>query len=1239
MKVMDKTKGAISIFLVIILVPMLTMSALFVDASKVHLGKSVAASAGDLALNTALTNYDTLLKDMYGIFATAQDCQELYTKLEDYFTTCIQSAGLSEAAAQSYADALLSQLGLAAGEGSASDLLNLKVVDFSANKLQDANLANPAILKSQIVNFMKYRSPINTGLGFVTSLQSFSSLSEQTDLVEKRQNYYEEEKNVMENLKKAWEYINSFNNSNAAKPNYYSSMKSAIDGYQNTYQNNVNLKTIKDLYDTQGYTSYYYNVRKENKSVKDCEGNITTDSVWIFSNSSTTLYDYSHYWDKSIGGYDKNTLPTEAKIKELVVNFYSALNAMESYKASIKSANGEYDVQALAQNLRSGNLAGYSAKTQSVYSTYCKLKNAMIWVEAYDSAGLTDNDGNPITAQTIKNTRITANGTTKTISEFFGDVSVKFENAMNSFQPIAARYSQYSSNIISSGKTGTDGVNNTVAAIATQTNGYLTELNAAIQNLEGAITYLGYAKTSVESGGALSKAKGSWSSAADGLSNTSMGKQDQAEIEQLGTYLNAEEMQNLMTRLGNVKSHLEATKTQIQGYKYQDKFIGDVSSYNAVHDALSAKIGDSNLKDIALNESSINTLGTVDWFNWSSGNINTDWLNDSGQSPDLTRDKLNFYTYLYTHFAGNTDTQGQTQLKTPNESEGQNVYDNIKTKSGESAKSDANVSSGSNVSGNNIVGNPDLPSANHSGSTNKMNEVNTGDSAAENTSNGLDGLLKGLLNAVSNAAEDLRDNLYVSDYILSMFSYDTIENEYKKKNGTDTAELKTLTLFPINAENNLAYGSEVEYILYGDTNAKNVKDAYTTIYGIRLAFNLIYAFMTAEIRDTAFAMATPISAATLGVIPVPLIQAVIIIGIACCESGLDISDLKQGEAVPLFKTSDTWRTSPSGLVEYAKGKGKEALQDFSKAAVDATSQKLSEFLDMTDEQLNENLDLYKDQLETHLGTAFDNTIGNAANSAIQKLTTLANDAIEQSYADSSVNIKQYISDGLDSWIAGESGDPSDLFYIAKREAVNIIKTQYIDSVVQALKNAKDTASGTVETVANNLNTTLEVIRKKVLEQVTTGCDAIVNYKTQMLNEVKDSMSEGADSLKKTLDGKIDDLFGETNTQSIANEDKTSVATLFAFRYSDYLRLFLMIGLFSNPDALLARTADVVQVNMRKQAEYDKFLMSNAAAYVEVTATVRVEPTLLALPLFADTTRDLETNRYWYEFQYHDIRGY
>ena len=57
-----KRRGAISVFLVVVLVPMLVMSATMVDVSRVNLGNAMAVSAGDLTANTVLTNYDYQLK-------------------------------------------------------------------------------------------------------------------------------------------------------------------------------------------------------------------------------------------------------------------------------------------------------------------------------------------------------------------------------------------------------------------------------------------------------------------------------------------------------------------------------------------------------------------------------------------------------------------------------------------------------------------------------------------------------------------------------------------------------------------------------------------------------------------------------------------------------------------------------------------------------------------------------------------------------------------------------------------------------------------------------------------------------------------------------------------------------------------------------------------------------------------------------------------------------------------------
>ena len=71
-KFMKQTRGAISIFLVIVLLPMMTLASVFVDSARIQLANSMAESAGDLTLNTALTNYDSEMKNLYGQEAQAK---------------------------------------------------------------------------------------------------------------------------------------------------------------------------------------------------------------------------------------------------------------------------------------------------------------------------------------------------------------------------------------------------------------------------------------------------------------------------------------------------------------------------------------------------------------------------------------------------------------------------------------------------------------------------------------------------------------------------------------------------------------------------------------------------------------------------------------------------------------------------------------------------------------------------------------------------------------------------------------------------------------------------------------------------------------------------------------------------------------------------------------------------------------------------------------------------------------
>ncbi len=1245
MDFVKKTKGAVSIFLVIILVPMMTVSALFVDASRISLARSVAASAGDLTLNTALTDYDTVLKDMYGLFATAQNTDELYESLEDYYRTCITSSGVSEVDADSLVGQIMSQLALVGEDSDTSDMLNMQMVDFDVSKRSDANLANATILEKQIVDFMKYRGPINTGLSFLSAIQTLKTLSKQSELVDKRQEYYTQQQTVMETLETAWKEINAYNSLDLIqKSNFFSDMKADFnnsDKWQNRYKIDVNRKTIMDLYDTQNYIDYYCSITQKEENAKTASGSSFSENVWKFvytaTGSTGPLKSYIDYYPKSVGGYDKGTLPTADEITTLMNSFYKNLQSMDSYKAMLtheSSPDDVYDLQYLVQANRK-DLKPYTSSVSNVYTTYQKLKNAMVWVEAYSDKDKT----------ALKNGEIEVNSKTDTLANHFVAIEKKYEKTMSDASNLVKVFSDIAQNL-PAGITNTSGVSGVVKGISDSVSYYVNTLDSAAKHLDKAADLIASAKTSV-SGGDLSKAKEAWKSAADDseLKNTPMGRQDKAEIQELGTYLNTADMDKMISRLRAISANLKKNIEQIKGYKFDGTFIGDIKDYSAVKAAIERKVGAEKLKSVELSKEKL--ISQADgWFDWQSGSLNVDWINDSGTQVRLhgETDKLNFYSYLYTHF--NTgEVSSETTTKQEDESNGKSFYEDIKTKSASSATESSEGADAGNISSKkellNLIG-EGWPSYGKGGSETPSAKVKTGESAAKDTSASLSSMFQKLAAAAVDLGTDLRDKLYVSDYIISMFSYDTIENEKKAaaKKGDKDGDLTTLTLTPINATNNYAYGKEVEYIIYGGSNASNLTKAYGSIYGIRFGFNVIYAFTDSSIRDTAFAIATPISAATLGVIPVPLIQAAIIIGIACCESALDLQELKSGESVPLFKNKNTWKCSIKGLMTTVKKSVGDVLKKFGESAVDKGLEQINDLLDKTDDELNEFIKDNTDKVVDAATTSFDTLVARHANTAIQKLTTLCNNAIEEHMREPATNMVNKVNQGLDEWLAEEGSNvdkASDLGYIVKAEAVKIIKEKYVQTVIDQMQQIAEKASGAVADAANMLGELMERIKITISDAIIKSSNKVIEYKEKMKDDLKESIKGGAGKVKETLNKQIDGVFGSgAGTNST---DSTGMASLLSFSYSDYLRLFLMIGLYQNENAILLRTGDVIQANMRQKPENKDFQLSKSATYLDFYAKVQVKPTLLALPLFAQVEKNPVEESGWYTIEYEATKGY
>ena len=66
-------RGSVTIFITLILIPTIIITAVFIDGARIKLYSNQAVMAADNYAEAVLTQYDNLLKELYGIFAVSQD--------------------------------------------------------------------------------------------------------------------------------------------------------------------------------------------------------------------------------------------------------------------------------------------------------------------------------------------------------------------------------------------------------------------------------------------------------------------------------------------------------------------------------------------------------------------------------------------------------------------------------------------------------------------------------------------------------------------------------------------------------------------------------------------------------------------------------------------------------------------------------------------------------------------------------------------------------------------------------------------------------------------------------------------------------------------------------------------------------------------------------------------------------------------------------------------------------------
>lgn len=1360
---MYKNKGAISIFLVIVLVPMLVFSSIFVDMSRINLAKSVAESSGELTLNTALTNYDAVLKDMYGLFATSQDTDELFENLENYYRQCIEAAGVAEADADNYVDQIMQFI---KSETGTDDMLNMNLTSFEVTKPTGGSLANPAVLKSQIVEFMKYRGPINLGTGIFDALSILKNVKKQTQLVDNKNKFYDQQTSMMEKLESVWSELEDYQYRDAFT--MYKGDKCTFPDGQYLLKSYERMNDCVPMLKTSvAYVVRYLYFANSNFNISSSG----VQNFGVAQNTNPSDEDYTEIWkvtQTDTNEYKIEAEPSKTSVSTLKADLktaFAAVQALEKQNALVDQLmQGNSNMSTtekikIVVNFKSSLGSGYHANIKNMVQALVELKNSMNGCEddlsKYYVIVNTDSNGNKTLSFTEDSEESGARPLAGFINGQFSHLSTT-SGHIQQYNALVSRVHTFwreSKDVVINARSY---VKSATQAAETYAWTFDSFLEGKIKKLDNALGTLSTIKSELSNSESdYNKALAAWKSSANGLSGETIGDNDLSEIAKLEKVLTVAKVEALYTRVQSAKTSLESLRNQVGQFKVLGKAWKELEnngsiSYNTLQNLLttdqknsianvakSSNTGTENVNGVtATYDKAYDSVVTTLQAKVESTVIKTEWTaSEAASSPNLTKNQVELYTWLYNNFydeasvksrfdtnktLDNYTPAGDTTTSTDISSNKDNA-DDSQTDMENKADEYNKKTTPSGTTPNRTYDTSFLPSGEWSGVLQALegnSDTGTDSEALLSSSTNALNTLDGVMNLVGDMATTLRDDLYICNYIMNMFSYSTYEAEIAVANGNDTSafaswyewnateskyqlrsdfstkysnssqmlkDARTLTKVSINPNANYLYGQEVEYIIYGEGG---LTKSYGTIYMLRFALNTVYAFTDAEIANITTAAAT----ALFGTPPltplIPVAKIAMTIGLSLAESAYDLYELKSGKEIPLIKSNDTWVMKPSNAVKEVVGQIAVEVGD---VVIDEGLKALNGALEMTNDELQKKIDegeLALGELAESALSATVSELNNYGNQAIQQIVSICNDIrneeMQKVTKDDNGNIVQCVTgqspekietavQRLNQWLTAQSGTDTDVVYLAKKTAVDYLTNNdgaVIGELFDLLENKESLdATALGEKLENKLRTLQGTVESKITELIRQGGNALSELADEAEDKLKEAAKNGAESLKSALREQVGNVFGtSTSAQSSTNN---VVSSLLAWSYSDYLQLFLLIGIVASPESILLRTADVIELNMqqidgnlgyvevttetevsrlwglikytktetKKEANADAFKLSKSYTYLNIKATIEVKPMMLTLPLLGDTVKSQLTGTNWYQIVYEGTMGY
>ena len=1242
-------QGSISIFLSIILLPFLWLIGVLVDTSNYNLSVASVEGAGELTANAALANYDTVLADVYGLFAMSQDVDDLKVNLEHYFQDSLDASGLMDgqefdsASMQELNDQLMGVLDLALSEEVNRSFVDVEYSDFTASGVEGSSLANPEILKSQIVEFMKYRGPAEVGMSLIDSLGVFKKVGEQSKVLKEKVTTDSEVASLAEESQKLYTAIVRLDKLIAEylreKNSFYGTGLNTIEG------NLLSAETIiKDQLLAVANVSDLAKIEQQEDELTAADG--------------TTYHTYK------INDVSAKKLTDDYTLEDLRSDFSDWLNGFDGELSKVSGKVAVLD-----------SLSG-----EDLNDAFEKYRTFMEYVkELYAYIITLEDKGEPEGADAA----VIEEGWLL-IDKAYMEIVTPFEEKAKSYDgELDAARAQVGSYVRSA------------VELLKQYRESAQDLSDAKKKPEGfEVLIQSFLQSAIDfTLSQIEKVRQSMNDVETANNNLKQATERYEQItssDDFSVGINSEVEQNSKNFS---KQDLDELERQLKAIK---KYLGDKNSGEIGRLSSECTLFGSAMTDFSLSGSDTKLgkeivkkyieYGTSPFFSLIAGEqeMTTDcFIKQIGTgtitlSNGQTVTPPPYYTYMACTYGEGDETSSKKSDDNLDAS-----VENVNEMATENTEADADLgTTGDKVSDSGILSG--VPSGAVSGSDStsfeELGEENTailGQLASMMT------LVADMTQGMDEFLENGRDNLLVTQYVDSNFSCATTSKLSEPKD--------TMTNVAINPQNNPLYGCEMEYIIYGNKGQEprkfffitledapgpiiNVSYAKNNILAIRFACNSIFAITNREINNLTLAPAMAIQSATLGVFPYKVAQIVLDVCLAYAESIFDLNQLMKGNEVELIKTYSTWTMKPETLLsgETVKAVAKEVIEEELEKPQLIITNNIQKLIDNSKGSVTINIDEFLSEIRASVTASVNSCTQSMKTLISNQLQTMLTESLQKGTVWTKAEVERLLrectSDYLDSLenetikgIASQTLEAilNDLLFETD-ELINNMNQKTTDAVQNCTLYIEEKISNALNRISLETNriaaTMAQDLQGELNGLIDEAGEKLQNASEEEIAKISQKLSE---DVSNTVNQKLNTYF-PSNQQSITLDSgsdvkkNSGVGEFFKFSYQDYLRLFLFLELNSDSDGVMLRIADMIQVNMSQgMKEYGSekldgdgstpphpkgsgFQMSNAYTYVTIGANIKLNPLLLSQDLFNFTG---EENSGAWTYYYQTTKGY